>query len=82
MSTGRRHAPKRQVVLLRGVIVHFNHNTLNPPGVALVHAQKNGGGVLKGETSWRTVNGIMIRTRNSQTFLHFRRLPWYMVPKR
>lgn len=69
---------KRTRVWLRGAIVHFNYNLLNGSGLHLVHAEADSGCVFKTNVSWRNVNGILIRTRNSQTFIHFRRRPWYM----
>lgn len=69
---------KRRVFLFRGILVYFNYNHFNPPGIHLVHARPDGGPVFKQDVSRRNINGILIRTRNSQTFLHFRRLPWYL----
>lgn len=68
--------PRRRRVWLGGVIVWFNYNHLNPPGVALLHAEVRGLPVLKENVSWRNFNGFVIRTPRSQTFLHFWRLPW------
>ena len=61
-----------------GAIVLFHRNLLNGPGVHLVHANKDGSCVLKTEASWRNINGILIRTRRHQLFLHFRRRPPYL----
>lgn len=67
---------KRSRVWLGGAITWYNYNLLNGPGVHWLHARPGGGPVLVEDASWRNINGILIRTRNSQTFLHFRRLPW------
>ena len=46
------------------------------PPAFLSHSHPDGGAVLRGETSWRTVNGFCINTRYGHvwvTFRHFRR---------
>lgn len=75
-------SPKRNRVWLRGAIVWYSWNMLNPRGVGWVHAGPRGGILTKEDVRWWNINGIFIRTRNTQTFLHFRRLPWYLVPGR
>lgn len=72
----------RQECWLGGVIVLFHHNQLNGPGVWWVHATRDGSPVLKTDVGWHNINGILIRTPRHQLFLHFRRLPGYMVTKR
>jgi hypothetical protein len=73
------HSRKRTRVYWRGAIIWFSYNFLNEPWrINWVHGEPGGGPVLKTEASWRTINGIVVRTRNSQTFLHWRRLPKYL----
>lgn len=52
----------------------FNHNRIKRMA-GFTHAQKKGGGVLRGDASWRTVNGIFLNTRR-HGFVHweFRRV--------
>lgn len=71
--------PKRKSILLWGAICWYGWNMLNGPGLHLSHAGPRGGILTKKSVNWRNVNGIIIRTKNTQTFLHFRRLPWYLV---
>lgn len=71
--------PKRRAILLWGAIVWYGWNMLNGPGVHWCHAGPRGGILTKKSVNWRNINGIIIRTKNTQTFLHFRRLPWYLV---
>jgi hypothetical protein len=74
---------KRRRVWLNGVVVWFNYNTLNPPGMNLLHATQDGLPVLREEKlGWRTFHGVVIRTRSSQTFIHFWRLPSYLRKSR
>jgi hypothetical protein len=43
-------------------------------GMGILHANKNGGPVLKGHTSWRTVNGFYINTgKTGMVCIQFRR---------
>lgn len=44
------------------------------PRVSLSHATSNGGPVLKGEASWRTVNGVAFYTRKNHVWVLFRRV--------
>jgi hypothetical protein len=45
-------------------------------GIGLSHAGPGGALVLKGETSWRTVNGVWINTTRFNAWLLFRRVSW------
>jgi hypothetical protein len=60
---------------LWGTIVWFSYNTINPRGIWLTHAGPGGRILLKTEVHWTNINGILIRTKNTQTFLSFRRRP-------
>lgn len=71
-------ARRRTRVYWGGAIVWFSYNSLNPSGIWWVHGNPGGGPVLKVDVSWRNINGILIRTRNSQTFIHFRCFPKYI----
>jgi hypothetical protein len=42
-------------------------------GVGVTYAEKNGGLVLRGETSWRKINGLWINTRWGCVWMSFRR---------
>jgi hypothetical protein len=75
---GRRPGIGRTVVLLRAMIVWFSYNQLNGPGIHILHAGPRGGILTNWSRRWYNINGILIRTRNTQTFLHFRRFPRYM----
>lgn len=41
--------------------------------VNLLHATKDGSPVLRGETSWRTINGVAFVLRRSTLLVEFRR---------
>lgn len=73
---GRRN--RKSHVLLWGVIIWYGWNLLNGPGIHLLHAGPRGGILTKRSCRWYNINGILIRTRNTQTFLHFWRLPRWM----
>ena len=73
---------RRSHVLFWGVIVWYSWNLLNGRGIHWAHAGPNGGILTKRSVNWRNINGILIRTKNTQTFIHFRRLPWYLVKRR
>lgn len=63
-----------RLILLKGVVFWYGRNQFFGPGIAWIYAELGGGPVLKDQISWRKINGIVIRFRDSQLFLHFRRL--------
>lgn len=68
----------RSFIWLWGAICFYGWNQLNGPGLHWCHAGPRGGILTKRSVHWWNINGIIIRTRNTQTFLHFRRLPRYL----
>lgn len=42
------------------------------PTLSIVHAHKDGGPVLRDESSWRTISGIMVNTRWGYAIIQFR----------
>jgi hypothetical protein len=42
-------------------------------GITLLHSEKNGGPVLKGESSWKTINGLLINSPWGHVQFIFRR---------
>lgn len=59
---------------LNGQIIWTNRNILNGPGIGLMHLHKDRKMVLKEDASIHTINGFVIRGRNWQLFLQFRRI--------
>lgn len=41
--------------------------------IVLMHASEDGGCVLRGQSSWRTVNGVMVRIGERSGWIIFRR---------
>lgn len=74
--------PRRTRVLLWASIVWFSFNQLNGRGIHWAHSGKGGGILTIKSTHWWTISGILVRTRNTQTFLYFRRRPRWMVSKK
>jgi hypothetical protein len=64
------------------MIVWYSFNLLNGRGIWWLHAGPKGGILTKQSVRWYNINGILLRTRNTQTFIHFRRFPRYMISKR
>lgn len=75
---GRLNTKHNCRVLLWAMIVWFGYNQFNPRGIWILHAGPRGGILTKWSCRWYNINGILIRTRNTQTFIHFRRFPRYM----
>lgn len=75
-----RYVQKRQIAGIELIrrpkmrVQRFNHSRIERV-TGFTHAHKNGGGVLKGDSSWRTVNGVFLNTRK-HGFVHweFRRV--------
>lgn len=58
------------------VLVYRHRNMHLRLGVGPSHAEANGGLVLRGQTSWRNVNGLWINTPRWQAWILFRRYPF------
>lgn len=67
--------PKRERKWLRGRICWFSWNMLNGRGIHWLHSGPKGRLLLREDVHWYNVSGVVIRTRNTQTFLYFRRAP-------
>lgn len=65
--------PKRSRNILRGYILWYSWNQLNPPGIHWLHSGPKGRLLLREDVRWTNISGIIVRTRNTQTFLSFRR---------
>lgn len=63
-----------RLILLKGIVFWYGRNQFWGRGVCFVYAEPGGIPVLKEKVSWRKINGICIRFKKSQLFLHFRRL--------
>lgn len=56
------------------IVPHGKRYIMLPLGVGVTYAEKNGGLVLKTETTWRKINGIWINTNRGCLWLQFRRI--------
>jgi tRNA(Ile2) C34 agmatinyltransferase TiaS len=55
-------------------VLKFPRKTRLFPWVSLAYATRNGGPVLKEESSWRDINGIAFYTRKHHVWVLFRRV--------